>query len=301
MTSEVLVTDSYLARAEAERLHLDLAREGGRSRLALERQLDDARLGLAEIYRELYEAAQMQRRHSGPHSLRRGGFDIAAELFPVRHVSGDFFNISDLGDTHLLAIGDIAGKGLAAAMWFTHLLGLTRQHAESCNDPAEAMAAINLHLCAQASGPPLTTMFLARLNWHTGEFVYCNAGHPAPLLVRSDGAVDFLDHGGPVLGAVHNAAYANKSIATEPGDFWVGFSDGLTECRNHRSEEFGVQRIFDAVKVNPRESASRVLFSLVGAVQDFAGTQLREDDFALMVVRNNRHLNKGTQYACLAN
>lgn len=255
---------------------------------ALAQQFDRLRLDFADFYRELYEAAQMQRKLSGPRRLCRGDFEVVAEMFPVRHLSGDFFNVSDLGDTTLLAIGDIAGKGLSAGMWFTHLLGLTRLYGESLADPAQALAAMNERMCQASPAVPLTSVFLARLDWAAHELVYCNAGHPAPILLRGSGAHEFLHEGGPVLGAVSQARFAGARLHLEPGDTMVGYSDGLLECRNEREEEFGVEGLVRELFKPAPNSISELLFSIIGAAQDFAGSQAREDDCTLMVLHCGR-------------
>lgn len=250
-----------------------------------EEQLSQLRLEFAEVYRELYEGTQMQRTLSGPRMLRRGRFEIAAEIFPVRHLSGDFFNVSDLGDTMLLAVGDIAGKGLLAGMWFTHLLGLTSTYGESAEDPADALAAINRHMCNSRRKPPLTSMFLARLHWPSGELRYCNAGHPAPVLLRAGGEVELLRDGGVVLGVLPEGRFGCGRMLLAPGDTLVGFSDGLLECRNAEGEEFGMERVLAQVAHASHASTSAMLFSIIGAAQDFAGSQTREDDCTLMVLQ----------------
>ncbi len=251
----------------------------------LEEQVATLRLEFAEVYRDLYEGAQMQRHLSGPRLLSRGEFEIATEIFPVRHLSGDFFNVSDQGRTALLAVGDIAGKGLLAAMWFTHLLGLTRMYGSSAGDPATALAAINAQMCATAACPPLTSLFLARLDTTTGELEYCNAGHPPPIVLRHDGTMHALADGGMLLGAVADARFACARITLERGDTLVGYSDGLLECRNEAGEEFGMERLLaEVVKTAPLPT-SAMLFSIIGAAQDFAGCHAREDDCTLMVVQ----------------
>jgi serine phosphatase RsbU (regulator of sigma subunit) len=256
------------------------------ARLAQE-QLTTLRSEMGEVYRELYEAAQMQRKLSGPRHLRRGDFEIASEMFPVRHISGDFFNVSDVGANTMLAIGYIAGKGLTAGMWFTHLLALMRTHAEADADPAAAMQAINRQICTLRSGPPITSMFVARLDWRTGTLEYCNAGHPGPLLLRAKGGVETLQQGGPLLGVLPDASFENGRVVLEPGDLLLGYSDGLIESCNQRDEEFGVDRLLAAALGAERASANAMLFSVVGAVQDFAGGHPREDDFTLIVVHRS--------------
>jgi serine phosphatase RsbU (regulator of sigma subunit) len=252
---------------------------------ALELQLATVRLEFAELYRELFEAAQMQRSMSGPRVLRRGQFEMTAELFPVRHLSGDFFSISDCGNTTLLAIGDICGKGLLAGMWFTYMLGLARKYGEAIPSPGAALKALNRHLCTATPTPPLTSLFLARLDHDRGELLYSNAGHPTPVLVSNNGTAQLLCEGGPVLGVVRNAKFETGKVAFNPGDALVEFTDGLIECRNEQGEEFGMDRLLSESQKAVGSPATDMLFSLIGAAQDFVGTRPREDDCTLMVVK----------------
>lgn len=258
------------------------------ARQALQQQLDALRLEFADFHRELFEAAQLQRHLSGPRRVLRGDFEIVAEIFPVRHLSGDFFNVSDLGATTMLAVGDIAGKGLLAGMWFTHLLGMTRMYGESLADPALALTAMNAQMCASSLPAPLTSVFLARLDWAAHELLYCNAGHPPPILLRSSGTLEFLGEGGPVLGAVSQARFTAGRVVLGPGDILLGYSDGLLECRNQRDEEFGVERVIQELVKSAPNSTSELLFSIIGAAQDFAGAAARHDDCTLMVVQCGR-------------
>jgi sigma-B regulation protein RsbU (phosphoserine phosphatase) len=258
-------------------------------------ELATARSELAEVQRELYEAAQMQRRMSGPRVLRRGEYEIAAEMFPIQHLSGDFYSIIDAGETTLFAIGDIAGKGLKAGMWFTHLLGLARMYAESIADPGEALAAINRQMCRANFPPPLTSLYLAQPYWMTGEVVYSNAGHPAALLLRTDGTLECLATGGPLLGAVPGAKFESATTRLMSGDTLLAFTDGLLECCNQRLEEFGEQRAVDAARnAGVGASASELLFSVVAAAQDFACSQPQADDCTLVALCRYPSVECGT-------
>ena len=257
------------------------------ARDAADLRLAAVSLESAALHRELFETAQMQRSLSGPRMLRRGQFEITAEIFPVRHLSGDFLCLGDLGETTLLAIGDICGKGFMAAMWFTCMLTLARTYGQSIADPGAALQAINRHLCATTPPPPLTTMILARFNHARGELLYSNAGHPAPILLNSDGSVRFLSEGGPVLGVISDASFETGRIMLEPNDLLVEFTDGLIECRNEQGEEFGTDRLVCESQKAMCYSASEMLFSLMGAARDFAGEQAREDDCTLVVMKSN--------------
>ena len=251
---------------------------------ALIQQLESLRRDRDLLRLEISEAAQVQRRLSAPCQLRRGFFDIAGEIFPARHLSGDFLAAFDVGSHTVLGVGDIAGKGLSAGMWFTHLVGLIRIFAESLQDPAEVAARINGHLAALRPEAPTATLFLIWADTRTGEFVYCNAGHPSPLVLRCDGSVEWLGPGGPLLGAVPGADFVNGRTILNPGDTMLSYSDGILECRNPRGEEFGVEGIVDAVR-SAAGPADAMLFSVLGSTQDFAAGQPRLDDLALMVVR----------------
>lgn len=245
---------------------------------ALRREHDDLR-------RTIYEATQVQRKLCGPSLLRRGPFEIASELFPVRHLSGDFISVFELGTDLVFAIGDIAGKGPSAGMWFTHVVSMVRLQVEALGDPAAALSAINRNLLLTRLELPLTTALLGRLNLQTGEVTYCSAGHPPALVFRHDGHVESLREGGPVLGAPAGACFANGRTTLRPGDTLLGYSDGIAEWRNENGAEFGAERVAAAAQVSNGSSASGTLFSVLGAAEDFAGSQSREDDMALIVVR----------------
>lgn len=235
------------------------------------------------LYREVFAALQVPRRLSGPRRVRRGPFEIASEIFPAQFFSGDFVSVFDSGDATFLALGDIAGKGLTAAMWSTHILGLIRTYSASLGSPRSVLQAINRDLYVLGS-VPLTTMVLARLDWRQAELTYSNAGHFAPVLHRAGGEVEQLSAGGPVLAAVHDAEFESARIAFPTGDMLVSYSDGLIECRGQNDEEFGVDRLVSQVRHAANLGASRALFSIVGAVQDFAAGMPRQDDLTLMVV-----------------
>jgi len=244
---------------------------------ALHREHDDLR-------RTMYEAAQVQRKLCGPRLLRREPFEIASEIFPVRHLSGDFISVLELGTDLVFAIGDIAGKGLSAGMWFTHVVGMVQLQIAALGSPAAALAAINHDLLQTGLELPLTSLFLGQIALNTGGITYCNAGHPPALLFRNDGHAENLQTGGPLLGVLAEASFVNGQTTLRPGDTLLGYSDGITECRNEKGAEFGAERLAAAAQGSRRSSASGTLFSLLGAVEDFAGSQPREDDMALIVV-----------------
>lgn len=239
----------------------------------------------AKLQQAIFEAAQVQRRLCAPRELSWGEFEIAGEIFPVRHLSGDFFKVMELGSALGVVLGDIAGKGLTAGIWQAHLMGLIQRSARRHSNPGDAVAKVNHELCHDDGAPPLTALFFARIDPRTNELVYCNAGLPAPLLLRDNKTVERLEKGGPMLGALKKAAFQTGSVTLNPGDMLVAYSDGVTECRNAQDDEFEMERLMAATRAVSGASASKALFSLLGTVLDFAESCSPADDLTLLVVR----------------
>ena len=251
---------------------------------ALGDQLASLKLEHDDLRRAMYEAAQVQRRLCGLRHLRAGSYEFASEIFPVRHLSGDFISLLHIEGDLVLAIGDIAGKGLMAAMWFTYVVGMIRLKVTTVGDPAAALSSVNRDLLLTGLEVPLTTLFLARLNLESGNLTYCNAGHPPALLLRENSEVEELRIGGPVLGAIYEASFVNGGATLCPGSTLLAYSDGITECRNEMGTEFGCKGLLNAARTFSRCKPSVLLFSLLAAMENFTGTQRREDDVALMVL-----------------
>lgn len=252
---------------------------------SVRQELDAGRREQAKLQQAIYEAAQIQRKLCAPRELVWGEFEIAGEIFPVRHLSGDFFKVMELDSALGLTVGDIAGKGLSARIWQTHLMGLIRRCARRHSGPSAAIAEVNGELCQDQGEPPITALFFARLDPQKNELVYCNAGLPSPLLLRHNKTVERLEKGGPMLGALQGAAYDSGSVRLNPGDMLLAYSDGVTECRNSEDEEFEMGRLSAAANAVGGASPKQVLFSTLGAVLDFADARSLEDDLTLLVIR----------------
>jgi len=241
----------------------------------------------AELNTAIFEAAQVHRRLCAPSLVRHGTFDVASEIFAVRHLPGDFFSVEETADGLVLALGDVGGKGLAAGMWVTHLIGLIRTHTAVSSDPEMIVSGVNRETSRLSAIEPLSTLFVGRLNSETGQLDYCSAGHPAGLLLRVDGQLELLADGGPVLGVVPSFSFARGSVKLDAGDLLLACSDGILESFNEADQEFGSQRLEAEFRRAQGGSAESVLFSVLGAVQDFAAPRPLTDDMTLAVVKNN--------------
>src|SRR6266852_3473054 len=252
---------------------------------SVKQELDAVRREHAKLQQAIYEAAQIQRKLCAPRELVWGEFEIAGEIFPVRHLSGDFFKVMQLDSALGLAVGDIAGKGLSAGIWQAHLMGLIQRCARRHSDPAAVVAEVNAELCQDQGERPLTALFFARLDPQSNDLVYCNAGLPTPLLFRHNKTVERLEKGGPMLGALQEAAFNSGRVRLNPGDMLIAYSDGVTECRNSQEEEFEMGRLSAAAGAVSGASANQALFSTLAAVLDFADSCSPEDDLTLLVIR----------------
>jgi serine phosphatase RsbU (regulator of sigma subunit) len=244
-----------------------------------------------ELQQAMFEAAQVHRRLCAPRLVRHGAFDVASEIFAVRHLPGDFFSVEETRDGLVFALGDIGGKGLAAGMWVTHLVGLIRTHTAVNSDPEAIVAGVNRDIARLAAVEPLSTMFVARLESRSGIFDYCSAGHPPALHLRANGQLELLSDGGPVLGAVPSASFDRGSMMMDPGDLLLVCSDGILESFNEAEQEFGAMRLQTELRRAQGGTAESVLFSVLGAVQDFAAPRPLTDDMTLAVVKNNSGRN----------
>jgi sigma-B regulation protein RsbU (phosphoserine phosphatase) len=257
------------------------------SSVGLEQRLEKLQQDYAELNTAIFEAAQVHRRLCAPSLVRHGGFDVASEIFAVRHLPGDFFSVEETSEGLILALGDIGGKGLAAGMWVTHLVGLVRTHTAKSSDPKKIVAGVNRDIARFAGIEPLSSLFVARLNSDTKQLDYCSAGHPPAFLLRGNGQLELLSDGGPVLGAVPLASFDRGTVTLDRGDLLLACSDGILESFNEAEQEFGNMRLQTELRRAQGGSAEAVLFSVLGAVQDFAAPRPLTDDMTLVVVKNN--------------
>jgi sigma-B regulation protein RsbU (phosphoserine phosphatase) len=255
------------------------------ARVELEQQVAAFQKDYAGLQRAISDAAQVHRLLCAPGLVRLGDFEIASETFAVRHVPGDFVTADKVNGRVAFALGDICGKGLAAGMWITYLVGLVGAHTAVNSEPETIAKGVNRDLCRMAPAAPLVSLFLARLDPITGRLEYCNAGHPPALLLRADGHLESLSEGGLLLGAIPSASFTRGRVDLREGDSLLVCSDGILESMDNVDQEFGYQRLEAQFRNTHMSSAATVLFSVLGAVQDFAATRPLVDDMSLVVVK----------------
>ncbi len=275
------VTNRRIAPAPARRA-------AGGKRRELEVKLADLQQHYAELRTEIFEAAQVHRRLCAPRYVRLGDFEVASEIFAVRHLPGDFFTVEEKSDGVVLALGDICGKGLAAGMWTTHLVGLVGARVAVTSKAEAIVSGVNRDICLLKSTTqlaPLASLFLAKLDPRTGSVRYCSAGHPPAVLLRANGELELLSEGGMLLGVIAGTAYVSGTFQLEAGDVLMIYSDGITEAANCAGDEFGEARLIAQLRKAQGGPADAALFSVLGAVQDFAAASPVIDDMSVAILR----------------
>ena len=210
------------------------------------------------------------------------GCDLALEWIPAGDVSGDYIDVIPLGENRLgVALGDVAGKGVAAALLMSNLQATMRALAPDRAEPANLITRVNRTVAANVTSNRFITLFYGVLEG--GRLTYTSAGHLAPILVRANGEFTLLDSGGPVLGVFPNCAYPQAEIDLHPGDRLVVFTDGIVEAEDRGGADFGVERLLDIVVAHRRLGAEQLRKAVMDALARFSGGPL-QDDATLLVL-----------------
>ncbi len=225
---------------------------------------------------------------------------LAAVCHPARMVSGDYYDYEVLGGEQIaVAIGDVAGKGVSAALLMATLQSALRTHLQSSQTLAAGAAngsarvqlstsslvsTLNQHLCANTATEKYATFCLGIYDEAASSFVYTNAGHLPPALLRR-GEVQRLDVNGTVVGAFPFAGYEESRVVLEAGDLLVCFTDGITEPENAFGEMFGEERFIDLVMRHVDQEESRIIGIVLDAVREWTGSDELQDDMTLLLAR----------------
>jgi sigma-B regulation protein RsbU (phosphoserine phosphatase) len=225
---------------------------------------------------------------------------IKAACQPARLVSGDYYDFQMVGDSEVaLAIADVAGKGISAALLMAALQSSLRIQLQM---PAEVLAGggsghlgagistsrlvsnLNRQLHSTTSAEKYATFFLGVYDESSSTFTYTNAGHLSPMLVR-DGAVELLDVNGTVVGAFPFSEYDESRVQLRSGDLLVCYTDGITEPENEFGEMFGEDRLMELLLRNASRPEEEIIQLVLDSVRQWTGTEELQDDMTLLLAR----------------
>lgn len=235
---------------------------------------------------ELRLASQVQRSLL-PQALSHPRLEVAAEFIPVREIGGDYYDLVPLGSSRLaFALGDVMGKGVPAALLASNLKACLRAHLhEGQAAPEELLARVNRLFWDVTPKGLFASLFFGLFDFDAQVLEYVNAGHDHPFLVRADGGVESLSHGGTLLGLTEEARYDGGRIPLAGNDLLILYSDGITDRANQAGELFGLDRLKEAAVRSRHDGARLTLYTLLGEVQGWSSGAPAEDDMTLIVAR----------------
>ncbi len=250
----------------------------------------------SRLQSELAIASEVQRQlfpHSVPHVP---GLEVYGVCKPARVVSGDYYDFLELGENHLgLVLGDVAGKGISAALLMAAIQSSLRAQttngflpgrsdAKKRISTAEIVTRLNRQLYESTSVEKYATFFYSVYDGNSRTLTYTNAGHLPPVVFRR-GTMERLGKGGTVVGLFSPVSYEEGDIQLEPGDVLLAFSDGITEPENVYGEEFGEERLLGVVQRALGSPPEVLVEEVYRSVSDWTGSPELQDDMTMLVAR----------------
>lgn len=216
------------------------------------------------------------------------GYSIAARYIPCQAVGGDCYDVFAIQNARTgLAVGDISGKGLTAAMMMTNLMALFRVEARRGDEPHRVLTSMNQLFHESTPAQYFATFFFGALEHRTGRIDFASAGHDPPLVIHADGRVEPETLGDTLLGIFPGVEFRPLTLELAPGDVCVVCSDGVTEQIDPDEEFFERSRLQEVVHSRRSEDAASIADAVLGAVTAFAAGTPAADDLTLLVVKRD--------------
>jgi sigma-B regulation protein RsbU (phosphoserine phosphatase) len=288
--SEEPYTPSDLRLLESVATQTGLALEIGN----LARSLANEATQRERIHREIEVAREVQERLFPQEFPVIDGVSLAGHCRPQQGVGGDYYDSFLLDDGRMgLAIGDVSGKGISAALLMASLRASLRgMTLDAPHDLAAMMDKVNRLVYEASATNRYATFFFATYNMETRELIYVNAGHNAPFLIRRRDDtfhVERLEAGGPVIGLLPFAEYEEQRCVLQRGDLLLAYTDGISEAMTEHEEEWGEDRMLAAAETLRDGSAQQVLDHLFSEADQFTGNAPQFDDMTLLVLKLQEH------------
>lgn len=237
------------------------------------------------LNRELEIAQEVQQKLFPSRLPTVSGLDYCAECRPAREVGGDYYDFIELPDGKFgVALGDISGKGIGAALMMANLQASLRGQAPVLRNMPELIKRVNGMLYEASSFNRYATFFYAEYDPATRKLTYVNAGHNPPVVLRDCGILRW-ETGGPVIGLLPRAGYQQDVFQLQPGDLAVLYTDGISESMNPEDEEWSEERLIACIETCSKLSAREALDRIMSEAAAFASGAPQHDDMTLAVLR----------------
>jgi sigma-B regulation protein RsbU (phosphoserine phosphatase) len=220
------------------------------------------------------------------------GLEIAFTTRPANTVAGDYYDVfprpgaASAGETFLIAVADVAGKSVPAAMLMATFQASLKTLSGTEGSLTELVTRMNHYACSNSqNGRRFTTAFIAEFDPVTRRLTYVNAGHNDPILRRQSGMIERLGIGGMPLGIMNDAVYQAGEVTIQTGDWLVAFTDGVVEAENSAQQEYGEQRFLMMLHSGVMLAPSMLLNSIMVDLDRFVGGAPQHDDVTCMLLR----------------
>jgi len=239
------------------------------------------------LARELHQARELQQSILPQVLPPLQGYDLGARMVPARMVGGDFYDVIPLDEEHLgLAVGDISGKGIPAAIFMSLTCSLLRVEAKMCMSPYRVLQQVNKHIVAINAQGIFVTLLYGILHLSTSDFTYARAGHEPPLLWDSRGASIPINEGiGQPLGLFKKPLLDRKKLKLSPGSTLLLYSDGVTEAQDSSNKFFGLDGMQQIVPGLLEHTAQGLCDYIIGELQNCCRDILKTDDITLLALK----------------
>jgi sigma-B regulation protein RsbU (phosphoserine phosphatase) len=269
---------------------------GLRARIAeLERAEAEARLAVSEL-RQRDEREHAVARRIQESLMPRAfpslpGYRVAARYRAAREIGGDIYDVypsrPERQERLGLAVADVTGKGVTAALLMAFCRAIMRTAAWASNGPADTLARVNRVLATDVRSGLFVTAIVAELDAASSAVRWASAGHEPPILIRPSGTVSELPVGGTMLGLMAGAAFEEQHRHLRPGETFLMLTDGITDASDRRGRRLGTSRLRRVLRVHRDAEPDDLLDAIVAAVDTFAGGTAQADDLTLMALRRS--------------
>jgi sigma-B regulation protein RsbU (phosphoserine phosphatase) len=284
----IIYADSPIGEGRFTREHLEvLTMLASVAAIRVENaRLAEERMERERLEQELQLASEIQQRFQPTAPPQLKGYELQGISFPCYEIGGDYYDFIERKDGRLMiALGDVSGKGTAAALLMSSLHAAVHAQAAFNNSIVDTIKAVNQYLAENTPSNRFVTLFYAELDPETGALAFLNAGHNPPLIVHAAGTVEQLASGGLPLGINPLAEYKEGRTQLHPGDVLVIYSDGVSESYNPEGEEFGTARLWEVVSRHMDSSAAGIRDRIESALTKFSQGTPAADDITLVIVK----------------
>lgn len=251
----------------------------------------------AKLYGRLVERERLEKELEIAHHIQMNmlpkdyptlsGIEISGLSVPAKEVGGDYYDFLPLGGGKVgVTIGDVAGKGVPAALMMVMIRSILRAKIMADHDPRSIVTALNTQILADSDPRMFVTLFYAVIDGESREMRYTNAGHNYPLVFRARGGeAESLEDGGLLMGMFEGATYVQGTAQLEPGDVVLFYTDGIVEAMNERDEMYGFERLCEFTRERIHLSTDRIRDEILEDTRRFVGTAPQYDDMTLLIVK----------------